>query len=264
MKRWKFPLRGIQNLFCKGYLSAVILTLIGFYGVAIQPLQAEAQVALDPDEIGEGEKLFNEKCANCHPVNGSPVRSFAERKEPNMLALRGVGSKFQPDWLAAWLQNPTRIRPAGTMYLNHIKEGEKFDVVDESTLEPHLSVSAEEAKTLTGYLLNLTNAQIKESGIDPNKKVPRSQLSKGRNLFEQKKACYGCHQVKTRDGRIVGGMSGPVLYNVGDRLRPNFLYAYLRDPQAFDPIVWMPKEVSDQRDAKLLTQYLLTFKEKKK
>ena len=68
----------------------------------------------------EGKAGFDEQCVSCHNISGPAADTFdmlLDRRAPDLCY---AGSKVNRPWLVDWLQNPTPIRSAGAVYLNHI------------------------------------------------------------------------------------------------------------------------------------------------
>ncbi|MFQ5848933.1 MAG: c-type cytochrome, partial [Candidatus Methylomirabilales bacterium] len=138
----------------------------------------------------DGKDIFAEKCAGCHSVSGPPAQTFAERRNRKGPDLTGAGSKFQKAWLQGWLQKPTTIRPAGVMYLNHIRAGPKNEVVDRATLTPHEALSTEEAKVVAQYLMTLTDQRVGHGVVKVGGKLTRMERKAGKARFQKRFGCY--------------------------------------------------------------------------
>lgn len=68
-------------------------------------------------------------------------------------------------------------------------------------------------------------------------------------------ACNGCHSIAGSGGRV-----GPALDKVGARLRPAYLYAFLKDPKGIIPGTPMKDFDLWDEEARSLTAYLSTLK----
>lgn len=209
---------------------------------------------------GTPATLLQQECASCHaltkPENTSLDRLW-ERKGPDLYY---AGSKFNKDWLVKWLQDPTRIRPAGEFYRKHIKPGTKEDVVDESSLTTHLKLTTKDAEAAANELMTLTGPEgLIEKGAFKNQKVAKSM---GAMYFNKLRGCSACHM--SAPGK--GGLSGPELFDAGIRLQPDYIYSYIKDPQKIDKGIWMPKLELSEADLQKLTSYIvqLSAKEDKK
>ncbi|MCC6916270.1 MAG: c-type cytochrome [Nitrosomonas sp.] len=204
--------------------------------------------------------LLQLECASCHaltkPENTSLDRLW-ERKGPDLYY---AGSKFNKDWLVKWLQDPTKIRPAGEFYRKHVKPGAKEDVVDEPSLTIHPKLTTKDAEAAADALMTLTGPEgLIEKGAFKNQKVVPSM---GTMYFNKLRGCSACHM--TAPGK--GGLSGPEMATAGARLQPDFIYSYIKDPQKIDKGIWMPKLDISDADLQKLTSYIvqLSAKEDKK
>ncbi|HEY9097988.1 MAG TPA: c-type cytochrome [Thiobacillus sp.] len=196
-----------------------------------------------------GTALLKSQCMSCHAIS-KPVASLDrlwERKGPD---LHYAGNKFNQPWLEKWLQNPVRIRPAGELYTRHLKGSDKEDVVDESTLTPHVKLSKSEAEAVAGALMALTAPDLVEKGVFKGAKV---SMTMGGMFFGKLRGCGACHMAKPGSG----GSSGPELYTASERLQPDYIYSYIKDPQKIDPGIWMPALGLSEPDLQRLTGYIL-------
>ncbi|HEY9546256.1 MAG TPA: hypothetical protein VIR56_09610 [Solimonas sp.] len=202
-----------------------------------------------------GDDILEAQCASCHaltkPANFDLDRLW-KRQGPDLYY---AGSKFNRPWLEQWLQNPTRIRPAGVFYTKHVKPGEKEDVIDEASLQPHLKLSAADAASAADALMKLKAPEdlIAKDAF----KGGKVSATMGAMFFNKLRGCSACHQSKPD----VGGRSGPELYTAAARLQPDYIYSYMKHPQQIDPLVWMPDLSLSEPDAQRLTGYILMLGE---
>lgn len=199
----------------------------------------------------EGQELLRSQCAECHaltkPSDLSRQRLW-DRRGPDLYY---AGQKFQKDWLVQWLQAPSRLRPAGALYAKHIKPGPERDVIDQQTLPAHVRLSPADAEKVTAALLTLSGPpELVERGAFTQALV---NPTLGRLFFTKLRGCASCHMAAPGEG----GVSGPELYSAGKRLQPDYIYSYIKDPQRFDPYVWMPKLNLSEQDLQRLTGYLV-------
>jgi len=80
----------------------------------------------------------------------------------------------------------------------------------------------------------------------------------GRRLFEEKYGCTGCHSVNG-----VGGVVGPSLSRAGFRLRPDYVYRWIKNPQSIKPDTKMPNFQLRDRDALAIVYYIDTLRAEK-
>jgi mono/diheme cytochrome c family protein len=191
-------------------------------------------------------------CASCHAVTrpeNPTVDRLWSRKGPDLWY---AGDKFNRDWLVDWLQNPTPIRPGGVLWFKHARPGEPRDTIDIAAVEKHPSVDAATAAKLADALLQLkgdglvTQGEFKAEGVN---------MMMGQMAFGKLRGCGSCHQDKPGQG----GLSGPELYDAGKRLKPDYVLAYMRDPQRFDRFIWMPRLTLSDQDLQRLTGYIASL-----
>lgn len=195
----------------------------------------------------DGNAILNKDCASCHNLKGPAPQTLKDlwaRKGPDLFY---AGNKYKEEWLVSWLQKPTRIRPAGEFYQDHIKRGDKQDVVDTATLPNHAALSKADATAVASALMQLKP----KSDLIAKEKIEPGTISDfmGKMVFDKFLGCMACHRVEPDEG----GLSGPELYTASKRLQPEFIASYIRSPQAWDPKIWMPnKHVSDVNIRKLV------------
>lgn len=204
----------------------------------------------------QGWKTFETRCAECHAVEAPDPdkRDLAriwDRKGPD---LYHAGDKFKPEWLRNWLQKPSRIRPGGVLYSRNVTRQSDGDTLNTDALPSHPAVTAEEAEDLVTALMTLhaPEGYIKSGVFDKNKK---SNARMGRMFFTKLRGCAACHTDKPGHG----GLSGPTLHNAGERLQADYVYSYTKNPQRFDPMVWMPALELSDKDMQRLTAYVMSL-----
>ncbi len=87
-------------------------------------------------------------------------------------------------------------------------------------------------------------AEAANRGNMPEAAVALGQVASG---------CVACHQGDKGEG----GLSGPRLTDAGVRLQADFIAAYTKDPQRFDPHIWMPTSNLKDQDIQRLTAFLV-------
>lgn len=173
---------------------------------------------------GEGEKVFqSKKCGDCHAISGpnkiASIADWSNRKGPDLWF---AGSKFKKEWLDNWLESPEPIR------------GVKWNSLDAANPDKHPGLSKQEAGEVAGYLMDLKDNDVKANTA--NKKVKKVKAKK---LFEEKQACYTCHKVKVKR-KTLGGVSAPTFVGAKNRLNPDWIAAFLKNPGRYEPKGRMP------------------------
>lgn len=206
-------------------------------------------------QAAPGDEIIRQQCVACHAVTKPAQFNLArlwERKGPDLYY---AGDKFQRQWLQAWLQNPVPVRPAGVMYAKAVKAGadKGSDEVDPARLAAHPKLDAAQAAQVADALLALKVPGLVEQGGFKNQ--PNNAMF-ATMLFSKLRGCASCHAAKP------GGpvQSGPELYSAGARLQADYVVSYIRDPQKFDPHVWMPSLGLTEADVQKLASYLNTLK----
>ena len=196
-----------------------------------------------------GKSIFDSQgCESCHAISG-PVTAVAveERSKLNGPPIWFAGSKFQPDWLVAWLQQPTPIRRINYGSLDEVSE-------------QHPALSTADAEQVGVYLSSLADPET-QTGMISTDKLPRRKMFRGEKLFTKKQVCFGCHQYPSKMGDI-GGFTGPTMVGAGSRLQGDWVYAFLKDPLHYYPNGRMPVygqkayESFTDEELRLLSQYL--------
>ena len=172
-------------------------------------------------------------CRLCHVKSG-------ERRQiaPD---LGQEGSKLNKDWVYAFLKKPTKVRPVGFIPLT-------------KSVMPNFQLTDEEAMSLTEYLMTNTDPKISKTAPGEFRVTP--ELKDGKRLFEEVYSCDGCHQVGNK-----GGIAGPNLSQAGKRLRPEWMMAWLKNPQAIRPDSPMPNFGLQEHEVRALVAYILSVSE---
>ncbi len=223
-------------------------SMTGFFGTAavlVGLLTASPSNSKDLDDL-------REQCSGCHvltkPMDPSVDRLWS-RKGPDLWY---AGVKFNREWLVQWLQHPALIRPGGVLWFNHAKPGEPRDTIDNASLPSHPTLDAKSATEFADALMQLKPEGLVQSGAF---KAEGANLQMGQMSFAKLRGCIACHQ----DKQGQGGLSGPSLADASHRLQPDFIYAYIKDPQAFDRFIWMPRLALSEADLQRLTAYIASL-----
>lgn len=224
---------------------------------SLRTAAAAIAFALLPGAAGAAD-LLSQQCVACHAIakpEKASLERILERKGPDLYY---AGAKFNQEWLVAWLQNPTTIRAGGAMFVHAVKPGadRSVDTIDAARVAPHPKLSAADAKAAAELLMALKPDGLVTPGA--HKGEPGGSMAS--MLFSKLRGCTSCHAAKPGDPPL----SGPELYSAGARLQPDFMLAYMKDPQRFDPHTWMPTLGLTDADMQKLTSYLSTLKNQEK
>jgi cbb3-type cytochrome oxidase cytochrome c subunit len=194
--------------------------------------------------------LVKEKqCDTCHRFS----KTGPDKPAPDLFF---AGDKFQKDWLGNFLIQPEAIRLAG-----HTRDPGFLKGALQYT-GPHPVLNPKEAQQMTDHLMSLKIL----------KDVPPLELpvlSKGKRvrvkiLFERDYSCIACHQSYNLARQPRGGVSGPSLIDAGRRLRPEWVYQWLKKPGQFITRGRMPLYKFDEETLRKMTQYIMSHKKDSK
>jgi cytochrome c1 len=118
-------------------------------------------------------------------------------------------------------------------------------------------LSDSDNKELTDYILAVYQSPAIDADLAPLATSPPDVVEHGRQLFYSKYACQACHIVDTKTDK---GYIGPTLTQVGSRLTPAWVYAWLKNPQALRPGTTEPNQNLSNDDARALTAFLMSQK----
>ena len=198
------------------------------------------------------ELLVKLNCVGCHRLQGI--------SRPSMLGpdLNNIGSKTSRQWIYKWLKEPRTVTDSnGNAVVNGVETTEEPRM-------PQFRLNDKELRALSAYLSSLKSGPSALSRIDPRvgavwEKNPET-VAQGEVRFRQM-FCTTCHSVAvTRAGetQLIGGEIGPELTKVGSKVNPEWLIAWLRDPQAYMPQSRMPRYGWSDEDLYKVTKYILT------
>ncbi len=194
--------------------------------------------------------MLQKNCVSCHNLSGpasTTVKELWAKKGPDLFY---AGNKYREAWLVSWLQKPQRIRPAGMFYGDHIKPGIKSDEIDVSTLKDHVALSSADATAVAADLMKLKP----HDDLIAKEKIEPGTITKqmGEMVFDKFWGCMACHLIEPE----YGGFSGPELYTAAQRLQPEYMASFIRNPQAWQPKTWMPNKGVSEGNLQKMVHYL--------
>lgn len=135
-------------------------------------------------------------------------------------------------------------------YGKHIKPGKKSDEIDTASLVRHPRLSSENATRVAEELMSLKHHQklVKAGDYQPGS----ISITLGEMIFDKFKGCLACHQIEPG----YGGLSGPEVYTAANRLQEDYLISFMRNPQAWEPKIFMPNKNLTEKDLQKLVHYL--------
>jgi len=220
--------------------------------MGIRPIVLLLLIGILPQFVAaadDGIAILNSQCKSCHNLDGpapTTLQGLRDRKGPDLFY---AGSKYKPDWMIAWLQDPKRIRPAGMYYPDHIRPGPERDEIDTAGLPVHPRLDATQARAVVAELMQRKDqkGRIKNGEYKPGS----ISLRMGEMMFDKFRGCLACHEIEPG----YGGKSGPEVYTAARRLQEDFMISYMRDPQAWDPKIFMPNRQLKDSDLQKFVHY---------
>jgi cytochrome c2 len=175
-----------------------------------------------PRLVAGRQLIVDSGCVACHDIPGFEGVGF------HGPALDSLGYKVRPGWLEGWLKDPKS-------YLANSKMG-------------NFRLTSEEIASLRALLLSQkAEAPLPAVGVDWKK----ANTDNGRALFGELR-CVSCHAVNGR-----GGTMGPELTRIGDKVRRDWLFSYLKDPHREQPSTAMLQYRLTDDQLRDLTAFLL-------
>lgn len=188
-----------------------------------------------PDLGVEGDR----QCVVCHAKSKDLLRPIA----PN---IGHEGSKWKPGALLKFLKQPEKLRPNGFMPFS-------------KAMMPQFFFSDEDGEALIAYLMTLKDPGVLPGVLKGLDVSNADEIEKGQILFEETYACDGCHK---REAGGEGGIVGPELSDAMARIQPEWLFYWLKNPQAMRPETPMPNFKMPDHEIRSLLVYLMSLDEK--
>lgn len=177
---------------------AVVRYLVSLSGKALAPAKINPLDGGYKSSMERGRVLFHVTgCAVCHPpaIAKKEARNDEDEKEPlqpadyvyglgtsgpaGKYALGALGSKFTPDTLTAYLQNPVAVNPSGRM--------------------PHMNLNGQEAQDIARYLCRVVDDNVTTDMPAPPEGVVKTDgewLELGKEVLVTR-GCVNCHSVQS-------------------------------------------------------------------
>lgn len=203
----------------------------------------------DAPQLNHGRQLLTAyHCVGCHKL--------PDVERPAMLGpdLTNLGTKVSREWVYKWLKEPRTLSDSSG---NTIVVGYALQ-----PRMPHFRLDEKELISLTAFLSSLRTTPVEPFKFNPQ---VLASLENSSDVLDQGEArfrqmfCTTCHSVAvTRAGEttLIGGDIGPELTKVGSKVNPDWLVAWLRNPQAYLPKSQMPRYEWSDQDLYVVSRYI--------
>jgi mono/diheme cytochrome c family protein len=190
-------------------------------------VEAEAVEYSPPGRFGTLADKY--RCMSCHRIEGAGA-------DIAQAPLTVEGSRVQTEWMKQYLLHPFTIRPILT-----------------DRMVP-LRMSDEEAGFMASFMANVYLDDTITDDIFPDG-IDEARTERGRRLFFERYGCQACHMVEGR-----GGYYGPLMDNVGERLKSGWIEWWLQGPQRWKADVRCPNYGMPDGDPTDIAAYLMTLR----
>lgn len=185
-------------------------------------------------QLNQGRTLLMRYgCVRCHTITRPDGTKIVATDHPPSLA--HIADKTSREWIYSWLKDPQAYAASTTM--------------------PNYKLSDADASDISAYLVSSstahegdTAAKAKAANVDP---------SAGPSLYGES-FCASCHAVQNAAGNLVGGDIGPELTRIGNKVKPEWLAAWISNPRIYDATTPMPSYRFTLQQVTTLTTYLQT------
>lgn len=186
----------------------------------------QADHGLRVQQIVEGRRLMQQyNCIGCHEIEnrGGFVRKYYQENPSSAPpVLNGEGEKVQSPWFFGFLKAPITLRPWLEIRM------------------PTFGLSDEHTNQLISYFNGLSNVEIPFAYID-DKRIPPEHIEAAKMLTSKEYFdCFSCHVQGSRTPEGPKEGWAPDLALARQRLNPNWIVKWLKDPQKVQPGTKMP------------------------
>jgi cytochrome c1 len=182
--------------------------------------------------LNQGRHLLSRYgCVNCHTIKLADGTTMKASDDPPSLS--HIADKTTREWIYAWLKDPQAYAATATM--------------------PNFKLSDDDARDMSAFLI-ANSTPVAGDTLTVSAK-PASDPAAGASLYGES-FCASCHAVQNAAGNLVGGDIGPELTRIGNKVKPEWLQAWLRNPRMYDLGTAMPHYRFDDAQIATLSVFL--------
>ena len=172
-------------------------------------------------------------CVHCHSITLPDGAKVVATDHPPSLA--HIADKTTREWIYTWLKDPQAYAASTTM--------------------PNYKLSDADASDISAYLVSTSTQQAGDTAAAGTKSAAQTDPAAGPSLYGES-FCSSCHAVQNAAGNLVGGDVGPELTRIGNKVKPEWLAAWLQNPRIYDATTPMPHYRFSAQQITILTGYL--------
>ncbi len=201
-------------------IEAIVTAILSFTNDKFDKNVIADQVA---EDILEGHRIIKDlNCQGCHIIEdmGGQIADVIGNPAFSPPNLNTQGAKTQPEWLFKFLKNASIIRPSLQVRMP------SFDLTDDewnSVIKAFQHLDANTLAFESAHGFNTSSTEFKAGG-----------------KLEELGACNNCHFYGSTFPKQGAQTWAPNLAMTKDRLRPEWVVEWLRDPQSIMPGTQMP------------------------
>ncbi len=195
--------------------------------------QCHRGTLLGTPQLNLGRYLLSRQgCVHCHMVKLPDGKIIKATDDPPSLS--HIADKTTREWIYAWLKDPQAYAITATM--------------------PNFRLSDDDARDMSAFLI-ANSTSVQGDTITLSAKASPDPTA-GPSLYGES-FCASCHAVQNAAGNVVGGDVGPELTRVGNKVKPEWLQAWLRNPRVYDTETAMPHYRFNDAQVATLSGFLL-------
>ena len=195
------------------------------------------------NKINVARSLFIDYgCHGCHLTKGF---ENLPKVGPD---LRHISSKVTKDWAMKWVENPKAFRPTTRMpkYFHNSNNNSPEDIARSQT----------EVRAMVEFLFS-KSVEIPYPSVTVS-----GDAAAGQKLVRDI-GCVGCHLMEGETEPKVGSRRrfGPALVKLGSKVKPEWLFNWLKEPRHYAPGTRMPNMKLTDQEAMDISAYLLSLRD---
>jgi mono/diheme cytochrome c family protein len=172
-------------------------------------------------------------CVRCHTIKLPEGGTMQATDDPP--SLTHIADKTSREWIYAWLKDPQAYAVSSTM--------------------PNFKLSDTDASDISAFLMASSTPLPGDTAPVPVA-AKAADPTAGASLYGES-YCSSCHAVQNAAGNLVGGDVGPELTRVGNKIKPEWLQAWLKNPRSYDSETAMPHFRFNDQQLSLVSAFLL-------